>query len=90
MLRSIGEMLHNNWNMLTNSFLKTEEVNSVSKSSSDIDDYFEETLEALKTEFNAAKENQVRDLAYYLWEDAGRPDGRSDEFWRQAEESLNV
>jgi len=26
-------------------------------------------------------ENVIRKLAYELWEHAGRPDGRSDEFW---------
>ena len=29
----------------------------------------------------SATENVVRELAYELWERAGRPDGRSDEFW---------
>jgi len=27
------------------------------------------------------RENGIRKLAYELWEQAGRPDGRSDEFW---------
>ena len=26
-------------------------------------------------------EKVIRELAYELWEQAGRPDGRSDEFW---------
>jgi hypothetical protein len=26
----------------------------------------------------------VRDTAYFLWEQAGQPFGRSDEFWHQA------
>jgi len=26
----------------------------------------------------------VRDTAYFLWEEAGRPDGRADEFWYRA------
>ena len=30
-------------------------------------------------------EESIRTGAYYLWENAGRPDGRSDEFWEQAE-----
>lgn len=29
-------------------------------------------------------EEQVRRRAYELWEQAGRPSGRSDEFWREA------
>jgi hypothetical protein len=28
-----------------------------------------------------AMEEAIRRLAYELWEQAGRPDGRSDEFW---------
>jgi len=35
-------------------------------------------------------EDRVRERAYHLWEDAGRPDGRDDEFWHAeapAEES---
>lgn len=33
-------------------------------------------------------EERVRTLAYRLWEDAGSPDGRSEEFWAQAVEQL--
>ena len=29
----------------------------------------------------SASERMIRELAYELWEHAGRPDGRSDEFW---------
>jgi hypothetical protein len=29
-------------------------------------------------------EEQVRELAYRLWEQAGRPDGRGEDFWFQA------
>jgi hypothetical protein len=35
-------------------------------------------------------EEQLRTLAYQLWEQAGRPDGRSDEFWQQAQHELGV
>ena len=28
----------------------------------------------------------IAELAYQLWEQAGRPEGRSEEFWRQAED----
>ena len=28
-----------------------------------------------------ANEQMIRDQAYGLWDHAGRPDGRSDEFW---------
>lgn len=33
-------------------------------------------------------ENRQRELAYHLWEQAGRPDGRSNEFWFQAGDIL--
>ena len=39
------------------------------------------------TETRAALEQSVRDRAYFLWEDAGSPDGREDEFWHQAREA---
>ena len=29
----------------------------------------------------SAMEKTIRELAYELWEQAGRPDDRSDEFW---------
>jgi hypothetical protein len=35
------------------------------------------------------QEHRVRDLAYRLWEEAGRPEGRSDEFWHIAVMRLN-
>lgn len=38
--------------------------------------------------FQGEQEEKQRELAYQLWEKAGRPAGREEEFWRQAEESL--
>jgi hypothetical protein len=35
-------------------------------------------------------EDQVRTRAYGLWEQAGKPDGREDEFWYQAEQELSA
>ena len=32
----------------------------------------------------SAMEKVIRELAYELWERAGRPEGRSDEFWYAA------
>jgi hypothetical protein len=29
-------------------------------------------------------EDRIRRRAYHLWEEAGRPEGRSDEFWHAA------
>jgi hypothetical protein len=33
-------------------------------------------------------EEHIRSYAHELWEQAGRPDGRQDEFWHQAEREL--
>jgi hypothetical protein len=35
-----------------------------------------------------ASRQQIRDLAYKKWDDAGRPHGRDDEFWISAESEL--
>jgi Protein of unknown function (DUF2934) len=35
-------------------------------------------------------EQQIRDHAQTLWENAGRPDGRDLEFWYAAEAELNA
>ena len=33
-------------------------------------------------------DESIRQRAHQLWEQAGRPDGRQDEFWYQAEQEL--
>jgi hypothetical protein len=33
-------------------------------------------------------ETQIRERAHHLWEQAGRPEGRDDEFWHLAEQLL--
>ncbi|RFU48345.1 DUF2934 domain-containing protein [Paraburkholderia sp. DHOC27] len=33
-------------------------------------------------------EEQIRTLAFYLWEKDGSPDGRSDEYWLKAQQQL--
>ncbi len=35
-----------------------------------------------------ANEEQIQTLAYRLWEEAGCPEGRSDEFWVLAQQQL--
>ncbi len=35
-------------------------------------------------------ERLVRERAYFMWEDAGRPDGRSLEFWLAAEKEFKA
>jgi hypothetical protein len=34
------------------------------------------------------REQRIRERAYELWEQAGRPDGGAEEFWRQAEREI--
>jgi hypothetical protein len=33
-------------------------------------------------------DDQIRTRAHQLWEQAGKPEGREDEFWHQAEKEL--
>jgi Protein of unknown function (DUF2934) len=37
-----------------------------------------------------ATEDQIRNYAYLLWVEAGKPDSRSEEFWHLAEVELNA
>ena len=37
-----------------------------------------------------ASEQQIRNYAHRLWEEAGRPDGKDAEFWHAAEVELNA
>jgi len=34
-------------------------------------------------------QDRIRDLAYTLWDRAGRPEGQDQEFWFQAERTLS-
>ncbi len=35
-------------------------------------------------------DRSIKTRAYQLWEDAGRPEGQSDNFWQQAERELRT
>lgn len=37
---------------------------------------------------NLTMEDAIRVLAYLKWNDAGRPDGRDEEFWLEAEKEF--
>lgn len=37
-----------------------------------------------------AEQEKIKDLAYRLWQDAGSPDGRDQEFWYAAEEQVTA
>jgi len=41
------------------------------------------------TAMGQAELDEIRARAYKLWEEAGQPNGRIDEFWFQAEQQLN-
>jgi hypothetical protein len=38
----------------------------------------------------AEREHRIRERAYQLWEDAGRPPGRAEEYWARAEHQIGV
>lgn len=35
-------------------------------------------------------EEQIRTLAFHLWEQEGSPDGRADEYWEKARQQLGL
>lgn len=39
-------------------------------------------------EDNLVTEEKIRERAYLLWEEAGRPDGSGENFWLQAEKQI--
>ena len=41
-----------------------------------------------ETQLSAPTEQDIRERAHRLWEQAGRPEGRDDEFWHAAEQEL--
>ena len=41
-------------------------------------------------EMTPAREARIRERAYKLWEEGGRPEGRSVEFWGRAEELIGM
>ncbi|WP_353619922.1 DUF2934 domain-containing protein [Mesorhizobium sp. BR1-1-16] len=38
----------------------------------------------------ASRDERIRERAYYLWQQAGAPEGRTEEFWRDAEQHEGV
>ncbi|MBN8875046.1 MAG: DUF2934 domain-containing protein [Rhodospirillales bacterium] len=41
-------------------------------------------------EYDAAREQKVRERAYHLWESEGKPHGRDVEFWERARELVGM
>jgi hypothetical protein len=41
------------------------------------------------TQMSKPTEEQIKVRAHELWEQAGKPEGREDEFWHQAEKELS-
>jgi hypothetical protein len=42
-----------------------------------------------KSQAKPAATESVREVAYRLWEESGRPDGQSERFWAAAEQKIN-
>lgn len=40
------------------------------------------------TESRAGQQSSQESLAYRLWEQAGRPEGQAERFWKEAEEQI--
>lgn len=51
-------------------------------------DEVEKQQQKLKDLSDERWEQIVREYAYTIWEEAGRPDGRADEFWHQARREM--
>jgi Protein of unknown function (DUF2934) len=47
-------------------------------------------LEQQASTMEKASEEQIRARAIKLWEQAGKPEGRDEEFWHKAEKELQV
>lgn len=72
-----------------------------SKSTKDLtsDDYWEQYSKrkdepefhdsGISFHFSVVTEEEIRQLAYLKWEQAGKPEGNSDYFWNLAEQELN-
>ncbi len=39
---------------------------------------------------NEDREQRIRERAYSLWEEEGRPEGRADEFWERARKLIEA
>lgn len=46
------------------------------------------TIQGCESEHGESTDDYVRTAAYYLWEKAGKPSGRDQEFWLQAQHDL--
>lgn len=44
--------------------------------------------QTVQQETKALDEQEIRELAWRLWDQANQPDGRADEFWFAAEDTL--
>jgi Protein of unknown function (DUF2934) len=59
-------------------------------------EYSARVIDSLKSEIQMAHSTQnahddkVRQLAHQMWEDDGRPEGRDEEFWFKAKQTLEV
>lgn len=45
-------------------------------------------LHQKETQLSEPTDQDIRDRAHHLWEQAGKPEGREEEFWHAAEQEL--
>jgi hypothetical protein len=50
----------------------------------------ETTLTSNPLEMTPERQARIRERAYKLWEEGGRPEGRDGEFWERAEELIGM
>lgn len=48
------------------------------------------SLEGLGCDVSSTNEEAIREKAYYLWEEAGRPECDGSQFWLEAEKYFNT
>jgi hypothetical protein len=49
-----------------------------------------QTMEGHMDEHNELHEHRIREVAFQLWQEAGSPEGRADEFWQRAKETVET
>lgn len=53
-----------------------------------LDSHSEQSATILPEETSMAMDKRIRTRAWQLWDQAGRPEGRDDEYWLQAEKEI--
>lgn len=66
----------------------TQSIKKVSDFLSQNDHYYKEINDILINYYEKECEDYLKEAAYYLWLDAGRPEGDGKEFWYKAEKII--